>query len=245
MDQSDILSLCDENLVFSYGLFAGIASGLLAPFHYFGIYDASVDYAAIPWRNGRFDPEQLSSKLATQARAHHALLVWRQHTQQRTLAFCISKAHAEFMTTYFTQAGVASSAVYSGSEMGRADALERLRDGRISIIFSVDLFSEGVDLPAIDTIMMLRPTESKILFLQQLGRGLRKHVQKEYLVVLDFIGNHQSFLHKPQALCQVGSRYPELAGFARKIEQNQFALPAGCLINYDLQLIDFIKLKTK
>ncbi len=240
-DQSDILSLCDDNLVFTCGLFTGVQSGLLAPFHYFGIFDDTVDYAAVPWRNGRFDPQQLSNKLATLARARHALKEWRQRKQERTLAFCVSIAHAEFMAAQFGKAGVTCAAVYAGSALSRADALERLRDGRLAVIFSIDLFNEGVDLPAIDTVMMLRPTESKILFLQQLGRGLRKNEGKEKLIVLDFIGNHQSFLHKPQALFEVGASYKQLAGFARKIEQNRLELPDGCYINYDLRLIDFLK----
>ncbi len=240
-DQSDILSLCDDNLVFTCGLFAGIRAGLLAPFHYFGIYDDTVDYAEIPWRNGRFDPDKLSNKLATLARSRHALREWRKRKQQRTLAFCVSIAHAEFMANQFDKEGVACAAVYAGSSLSRADALERLRDGRLEVIFSVDLFNEGVDLPAIDTVMMLRPTESKILFLQQLGRGLRKSEGKEKLIVLDFIGNHKSFLHKPQALFNVGSSYKQLAGFARNVEQGRLELPDGCYVNYDLQLIDFLK----
>lgn len=240
-DQSDILSLCDDNLVFTCGVFAGIHSKLLVPFHYYGIYDDSVDYAAIPWRNGRFDPEQLSNKLATLARSRHVLKTWRHRKQDRTLAFCASKLHADFMARQFASAGVTCAAVYSGSEMSRTEALERLRDGRLAVIFSVDLFNEGVDLPAIDTILMLRPTESKILFLQQLGRGLRKIDPKEKLVVLDFIGNHRGFLHKPQALFEIGASYKQLADFARRVEQDRLELPDGCYVNYDLQLIDFMK----
>jgi superfamily II DNA or RNA helicase/HKD family nuclease len=240
-DQSDILSLCDDNLVFTRALFDGIQSKLLVPFHYYGIFDSSVDYTEIPWRSGRFDPAQLSNKLATLARAKHALNEWRRLRQQRTLAFCVSIAHAEFMASQFEKAEVACAAVYAGSKLSRADALERLRDGRLEIIFSVDLFNEGVDLPAIDTVMMLRPTESKILFLQQLGRGLRKSDGKQHLVVLDFIGNHKSFLHKPQALFGIDPSYKNLADFARKAQANKLALSDGCFVNYDLQLIDFLK----
>lgn len=240
-DQSDILSLCDDNLVYSCNLFAGVSAGLLAPFHYFGIWDESVNYQEIPWRNGRFDPEQLSNKLATLARARHALKQWRDKGQQRTLAFCVSVRHADYMAEQFRKDGIAAAAVYSGSEMSRGDALAQLSDGRLQVIFSVDLFSEGVDLPAIDTILMLRPTESKILFLQQLGRGLRRADGKEKLVVLDFIGNHQSFLHKPQALAQIGASYRDLAVFARQVETQQLALPPGCFINYDIALIEFLK----
>lgn len=240
-DQSDILSLCDDNLVFTCHLFEGIEAKLLAPFHYFGIDDASVDYREVPWRNGRFDPEQLSSKLATLARARHALKEWRVRAQQRTLAFCVSISHADFMAAQFNKAGVASAAVYGGSSVGRAEALEQLRDGVIRVIFSVDLFNEGVDLPSIDTVMMLRPTESKVLFLQQLGRGLRRDESKQHLVVLDFIGNHQSFLQKPQALFAVGATYKALADFARRVEQGRLELPDGCYVNYDLAIIGFLK----
>lgn len=240
-DQSDILTLCDDNLVFCRNLFDGIQAGLLAPFHYYGIWDESVNYREIPWRNGRFDPEQLSNKLATLARARHALRQWQNRGQQRTLAFCVSVRHAEFMAAQFARQGVSAAAVYAGSAVARGEALEQLADGRLKVIFSVDLFNEGVDLPAIDTVLMLRPTESKILFLQQLGRGLRKAPGKEKLVVLDFIGNHHSFLHKPQALAGVGSNYRQLAEFARQLESRRLELPPGCFVNFDLELIDFLK----
>ncbi|MBA5686119.1 DUF3427 domain-containing protein [Rugamonas apoptosis] len=240
-DQSDILSLCDDNLVFERGLSAGINANLLVPFHYYGIFDDSVNYNEIPWRSGRFDPDQLSNKLATLARAKHALTEWQQRKQARTLAFCVSVAHAEFMAAQFGKAGIACAAVYAGSPLSRADALERLKDGRLAVIFSVDLFNEGVDLPEIDTVMMLRPTESKILFLQQLGRGLRKCDGKEKLVILDFIGNHKSFLHKPQGLFEFDASYKRLAKFARDYETDQLKLPEGCYVNYDLRLIDFLK----
>jgi superfamily II DNA or RNA helicase/SAM-dependent methyltransferase/SOS-response transcriptional repressor LexA len=240
-DQSDILSLCDDNLVFSRDLFMGVTSGLLVPFHYYGIFDQEVNYRAIPWRNGRFDPEQLSNKLATLARARHAFKEWKDRAQQRTLAFCVSIRHADFMAKHFRQLGVKAEAVYAGSELARGEALEQLTDGRLQVIFSVDLFNEGVDLPCIDTVMLLRPTESKILFLQQLGRGLRTATDKNYLVILDFIGNHKSFLHKPQALFNAGATYKALADFARRVEQNRLELPEGCFVNYDLEIIAFLK----
>jgi len=240
-DQSNILSLCDDNLVYTCNLFAGVSAGLLAPFHYFGIWDASVNYQEIPWRNGRFDPTELSNKLATLARARHVLTQWRDKAQTRTLAFCVSVRHADYMAAQFRQGGIAAAAVHSTSDLSRGDALAQLTDGRLQVIFSVDLFSEGVDLPGIDTVVLLRPTESKILFLQQLGRGLRLAAGKEKLVVLDFIGNHHSFLHKPQALAQIGSSYRDLAAFARQLESHQVVLPPGCFVNYDVALIDFLK----
>ncbi|MBC7206976.1 MAG: DEAD/DEAH box helicase family protein, partial [Methyloversatilis sp.] len=128
-DQSDILSLCDDNLIYSCHLFSGIEAGLLAPLHYYGIQDESVDYREVPWRNGRFDPEQLSNKLATLARARHALREWRSRAQNRTLAFCVSTRHADYMAEQFINAGVSAAAVYAGSSLGRAQALEKLHAG--------------------------------------------------------------------------------------------------------------------
>ncbi len=242
-DRSDILSLCDDNLVFEYPLFEGVKGEFLVPFHYYGIYDDTVDYTEIPWRNGKFDPNLLANKLATLGRARHALRVWRTHKQSRTLAFCVSRLHADFMANQFTKQGVRAAAVHGESEMSRGEALERLENGQLDVVFSVDLFNEGVDLPAIDTVLLLRPTESKILFLQQIGRGLRKSAAtgKDKLVILDFVGNHQSFLHKPQALIGEAMNHRQLAEFGRKAEKNQLDLPDGCFINYDLEVIEFLK----
>ncbi len=236
-DQADILSLCDDNLVFERNFVEGINAGLLCPFHYHGIHDQTVDYAEIPWRNGRFEPNDLSNKLATRARAKHVLTVWEKLHQNRTLVFCVSRAHAEFMADYFCQAGIRAVAVHAESKLPRHAALKQLEAGSLAVIFSVDLFNEGVDLPAIDTVMMLRPTESKILFLQQLGRGLRLHSSKEHLQVLDFIGNHKAFLNKPESLFGVRS----LREFVQRQQNDDLPLPKGCYANYDLAVIDFLQ----
>jgi len=240
-DNANILALCDDNLVYESDLFRGVSEKLLVPFHYYGIFDSDVDYQGIPWRNGRFDPELLANKLATLGRARHALSQWRLHAQARTLAFCVSTRHADYMADYFRKEGVRAAAVYADSPLSRGEALEQLRAGALQVLFSVDLFNEGVDLPLIDTVMMLRPTESKILFLQQLGRGLRRADGKDKLVVLDFVANHQSFLHKPMALMNRGMNRRQLAEFAEQAEQGRLDLPHGCFVNYDLRFIDFLK----
>jgi len=241
-DQSDILHLCDDNLVYSNDIFDGINAKLLCPFQYYGIGDDSVDYKEISWRNGRFDPNQLYNQLATNARARHNLNVWKEHHQQRTLAFCISKNHAEFMAKYFSRHGVKAVPVHSDSETRRNDALEQLERGLIDVVFSVDLFNEGVDLPAIDTVLMLRPTESKILFLQQLGRGLRQSPEtgKKKLVCLDFIGNHISFFRKAEALYNIGATNSARRDFLDKTKEGALELPEGCFVNYDLKALDFM-----
>lgn len=239
-DQADILALCDDNLVYRRDMFDGIDSELLSPFSYYGIADQEVDYQSIPWRSGKFDPEQLQNKLATTARAKHALKRWKSLKQTRTLAFCISKKHADYMADYFQNQGYKAVSVHSDSAIRRNDALGKLERAEIDIIFSVDLFNEGVDLPAIDTVLMLRPTDSKIIFLQQLGRGLRIHSSKEKLVVLDFIGNHISFFRKPEALFNIGVSKQERSGFIKRVQTHTLKLPNGCFVNYDLQAIDFL-----
>ena len=241
-DQSDILSLCDDNLVYNRNLFDGINAGLLCPFSYYGIYDENVNYEEIPWRNGRFDPNALSTKLATLGRARHALSEWREKGLKRTLAFCISTRHADFMSEQFNRSGVPSVSVHTRSDIDRHDAIQRLNDGSVSVVFSVDLFNEGVDVPDIDTVMMLRPTDSKVLFLQQIGRGLRRSDRKDRLVILDFIGNHKGFLNKPQALFGVEGTGSKLSEFAKKAQsQQQTLLPEGCFANYDLEIINFLQ----
>jgi len=241
-DQSDILHLCDDNLVYSNDLFDGINAKLLCPFEYYGIGDEFVDYKEISWRNGRFDPNQLYGQLATNARARHNLRTWKERCQQRTLAFCISKNHADYMANYFKRHGVKAVSVHSDSEIRRNDALTQLEQGLIDIVFSVDLFNEGVDLPAIDTVLMLRPTESKILFLQQLGRGLRQSLAtgKAKLVCLDFIGNHISFFRKAEALFNIGAKNKEHRDFLDQTKKGMLELPEGCFVNYDLTALDFM-----
>lgn len=228
-DQADILSLCDNNQVFECHLADAIAQHFLVPLTYHGIHDDTIDYAALPWRNGQFDPVALDHAFASQRRARHALRHWQALRQQRTLAFCISVRHAEFMADYFTQAGIRAVAIHARSSLDRHTVLQQLAAGTIDIIFSVDLFNEGTDLPAIDTVLMLRPTESKIVFLQQLGRGLRLHSGKARLQVIDLVGNHKACLGKPLLLQQ------QLT--TRRGEGGVPTLVDGCFINLDPALL--------
>ncbi len=239
-DQSNILSLCDDNLVFTCNLFEGVSRQLLSPFHYYGIYDDAIDYKEIPWRSIRTDLDRLESKLATLARARHAHQQWQLYKQQRTLAFCISIKHADFMADQFKRLGIAAAAVHGHSQLSRSEALTQLRNKEIEVLFSVDLFNEGVDLPEIDTVMLLRPTDSTVLFLQQVGRGLRVHPGKERLVILDFIGNDKAFLNRPQLFATPSDERMNLSDFAKHLRQQTLPLPDGCFINYDLRLLDFM-----
>ncbi|MBL4912069.1 DEAD/DEAH box helicase family protein [Shewanella schlegeliana] len=233
-DQADILSLVDNNLVFERNLVHGIEAGIIVPFDYHGIFDDSVDYQTIPWRNGKFDPHSLDNAFATLQRANHVFDHWQRLKQTRTLAFCMSIRHANFMVKHFTAKGVKAAAVYNDSQVKRNEALLSLKNGELDIIFSVDLFNEGTDLPSIDTILMIRPSESKILFLQQLGRGLRTSAttNKNKLTVVDYIGNHHSFLNKPFALLGEEGAGRVLSG------KEAPTLPDGCYVNLPIELIN-------
>ena len=245
-DQSNILSLCDDNLVYCKELFEGIQADILSPFSYFGIAD-DIDYTKVPWRNGKFDADALFNQLATHSRAKFILKHWLKHQQSRTLAFCASQKHADFMADYFNKNGFKSAAVHSQSAMRRNVAIDALKANQLQVLFTVDLFNEGVDIPSVDTVLMLRPTESKIIFLQQLGRGLRLSpaTQKEKLVVVDFIGNHISFFKKAEALFKIGVSNKEKRNFIRDIKNEEVMLPDGCFVNYDIQSIEFMEKLTE
>jgi SOS-response transcriptional repressor LexA len=152
------------------------------------------------------------------------------------------RRHADFMADQFGKAGIESLSVHAESQTTRSEALEQLSSGAIKVLFSVDLFNEGVDVPSIDTVMMLRPTESSVLFLQQLGRGLRTDAGKEHLVVLDFVGNHHSFLNRPQLLLAplLGSA-PNRRELLKAVKESASLLPDGCFVNYDLEFVDILK----
>lgn len=241
-DGGDLLALCQENLVYRCDFVEGVRRGLLSPFHYFGVPD-EVDYANIPWRSGRFEEQALTRHLATRARAENALDQYRQRAGHRTLAFCCSQRHADFMAEFFAERGVRVAAVHAGPKSDpRATSLERLRDGHIDVLFAVDMFNEGVDVPEIDTVLMLRPTESPVIWLQQIGRGLRRAPHKDHLRVIDYIGNHRTFLVKPQMLFQMqNAGEAEIARLLERIDAKELELPPGCEVTYETQAIDILR----
>ena len=243
LDGADLLALCGNNLVFECDLVEGIRQERLVPFHYWGIKDVA-DYAPIPWRSGRFDPDKLAEAVETEQRAEQALAEWRERAIGPTLAFCTTIAHAEFMAEFFNQRGVRSVAVHSGPHSApRQSAVEDLRNGAIRVLFAVDVFNEGVDVPEIGTVLMLRPTDSPVIFLQQLGRGLRLSEEKAALQVIDFVGNHHSFLMKPRVLLELnsgtGGRSDREIGKA--IESGDFELPPGCAAEFEVGAVELLR----
>ena len=246
MDGADLLALCADNHVYDCDLVDGIRRSELVPFHYWGVPDP-VDFEPIPWRNGRFDPVALEAAFATQDRAQAAFEEWQSRRGARTLAFCASKHHADFMAEFFANRGVRCASVHSGpSSAPRNETTEALRDGELEVVFAVDLFNEGLDIPTIDTVLMLRPTESSIIFLQQLGRGLRVSDDKDALTVIDFIGNHRSFLLKPRTILALAKRIaPTTLQVLQAMEDGEFDLPPGCSVDYELVVVDMLKSLTR
>jgi superfamily II DNA or RNA helicase/HKD family nuclease/diadenosine tetraphosphate (Ap4A) HIT family hydrolase len=241
-DGGDLLALCGENLVYRCAVPRGIELGLLCPYAYFGVPD-DVDYANIPWRSTRFDDLALTEAVATTRRADNVLEQWRKHRPERTLAFCVSQRHADFMREHFAANGVACASVHSGpGSDGRALSLERLAAGELQVVFAVDMFNEGVDVPSIDAVMMLRPTESQIVWLQQFGRGLRKHGDKR-LTVIDYIGNHRSFLVKVKSLLAIepGGGDRALMNALQAAQAHALELPPGCEVTYELEALDILR----
>lgn len=240
-DGGDLLALCQENLVFRKDLPEGIRRGLLSPFKYFGVPD-DVDYRNIPWRSANFDEEALTTAVATTARAENAFDQWKKHGGGRTLAFCVSRRHADFMRDFFVERGARAASVHSGpSTDPRVASMEQLAAGELDVVFAVDIFNEGVDVPAIDTVLMLRPTESAILWLQQLGRGLRK-LEGKTLKVIDYIGNHRVFLVKVRALLDLPpGNDAAVATALAKVARDEWELPPGCEVTYELRTLEILR----
>lgn len=238
-DEADLLGLFDDHLAYRADLGRGISDGLLAPFAYFGLRDTA-DFANIPWRNRRFDPEALTRAMETEARMERLWEAWTAHTGTRTLVFCASISHAIFATDWLAARGVRIEAVHSGPGSSDRDlALAKLRCGELDALATVDLFNEGVDLPTIDRVAMLRPTESPIVFLQQLGRGLRRAPGKERVTVIDFVGNHKVFLDRIGRLVSLGANGRDAArGF---LDGQAPTLPPGCSVEIELEAIDLLK----
>lgn len=240
-DGGDLLGLCEENLVYECDLWSGIDRELLSPFKYFGVPDP-VEYAQIPWRSGKFDEAALTEAVATQARAENALDQLARRGGKKAIGFCVSRRHADFMAEFSLTRGLRAVAVHSGETSApRTSALEALENGDLDIVYAVDMFNEGVDVPSIDTVLMLRPTESPVIWMQQLGRGLRRSAEKTHLAVIDYIGNHRIFLTKARTLLRIGAGEGALRIALENLERHEISFPAGCEVTYELEVLDILK----
>ena len=233
-DQGDVLGLFDDFIAYRADVARGVALGRLVPFRYYGVKD-EIDYENLPWRNRRFDPDELARAAQTEARMATLWRAWELHPGTRTLVFCCSIEHAKFVRTWLRARGVKVAAVFSaeGSD-DRDEALAALGTGGLAALCAVDVFNEGVDVPSIDRVVMLRPTESPVIFLQQLGRGLRTDADKTSLTVIDFVGNHRVFLERVRTLLSLAGpeRAPTLRAF---LVAGAAELSAGCSVELELE----------
>jgi superfamily II DNA or RNA helicase len=237
-DGRSVLEWFDDRIATELRLWDALDHGLVVPFQYYGIHDGT-DLSSVDFSRGSYDIASLEKLYtADHHRANTVIRALHDHVRDVTgiqaLGFCVSIKHAEFMAAFFSKKGIPSLAVSAETpDHKRAEALQKLRAGEVNVLFSRDLFNEGVDLPSVDTVLFLRPTESPTIFLQQLGRGLRHEDGKACLTVLDFIGNaHKRFRFDQRFRTLIGGTR---ASVRDAIEQGFPHLPAGCEIRLDRQ----------
>lgn len=243
-DDLPILQWFDGRIAAELRLWDAIDQHHLTPFAYYGIHDG-MDLREVPWSRGRgYEPEALAHALtSSQSWTEQVIKEFAERvddpTSVRALGFCVTIEHARHMAEAFNRHGIDAVAIWGDSPYEeRRAALRRLADGDVRVVFSVDLFNEGIDVPSVDTLLMLRPTDSPVLFLQQLGRGLRTDDGKTVCTVLDFVGHHRKefrFDRRFRAL---------LGGTRHEVEQQVAAdfpfLPAGCHMELDRKASEIV-----
>jgi len=189
-DRQDIYQLCAGNVLTNFELRDGIDSGILSPYHYFGCFD-DVDYSKISHKGMRYSIRDLEKALIIPKRDRAIIQKLNEKARDKaTVAFCCTHEHARRVATSLTNAGVPSAPyICDTTAEERRILLDRLANGEIRVLCTVDVFNEGADLPFVECLLFLRPTESKRIFYQQLGRGLRQYAGKSHCTVIDFIGN--------------------------------------------------------
>ncbi len=240
LDGKDVYAICDGNVSYQLHFIEAIQRGWLAPFHYYGVYD-DTDYTQIKWLGSRYDEKEL---LAVQLRREMAAKIfeaWQKHRQTRTLAFCSSIRQADFLSEYFKEQGISAVSLHSQAvEMNRSEAIRGLEEGKLQVIFTVDLFNEGVDIPSVDTLLFARPTESLTVFTQQVGRGLRLHHEKDHCTIIDLIGNYRNADVKLQ-LFDTRSGDEKVKGKRGQINVINPQVPENCKINLDTRVINLLE----
>lgn len=230
-DGYDVYALFNHVIAYQITLQDALAEDMLAPFHYFGIADLSIDDAAV-------DDLNLFGKLTSDERVRHIVEKIEEYSisrvNRRGLIFCNRNAEASELSRKFNELGYKTVAI-SGADSDdvRDRAISALESGRIEYIFSVDIMNEGVDIPSLNQVIMLRRTDSSIVFVQQLGRGLRKDAAsgKEYVLVLDFIGNYQSNYLVPVALS--GDKTYNKDRLRRLVQEGDSVIPGCSTVSFD------------
>lgn len=240
-DGSNVRDLFEGRYAFEMRLWDALDQQLLAPFHYFGVADGT-DLSTLSWQRGGYRISELEAAYVVHdghdARSTKIINALRERVadplQMRAFGFCVSVAHAHYMAGRFNRAGIPAAAMDASTDADIRNAmLDKLRRSELNVVFAVDVLSEGIDVPEVDSILLLRPTESATVFLQQLGRGLRLHRGKDVCSVLDFIGQqHRRFRIDLRLRGLTGRSRGELL---RDTEQGFPWLPSGCQIQLDRQ----------
>lgn len=196
MDGKDILSLCDYNIVDEIGIKEALEEDLIVPFHYFGVNDYTINYDNIPYKNGKYNEKILLENLLLNTRTDYIVEKINKFgfdgDELSAVAFCQNIEHAFFMKEEFSKKGYKSAVITANTSSNeRSEILEKFKNKKIEILCVVDILNEGIDIPTINLLLFLRPTMSSTIFIQQIGRGLRKAKNKDFVTIIDFIGNHK------------------------------------------------------
>ena len=259
MDGRNVLELCDNNIVYEIRLRDALEAKLLVPFHYFGLTDHTVDYEKVELFNGHYEENSLVRALSTFTRVEFIIDKMKTYGHDgdslHGLGFCVNIEHAKYMSAEFTKRGFVSECLTGEDSVEyRQATIKRLEDpnDELIMIFTVNIFNEGIDIPKVNLMLFLRPTESSTIFIQQLGRGLRKIEDKEYVTVLDFIGNYKKSFIIPLALSGQYNAKAFDTDSLRVAVLHEFAdSPGGSVVQLDpiaqreiLNRIDNIKLSS-
>jgi superfamily II DNA or RNA helicase len=232
VDRKDIFELFDYNKAYEIPIHEVIERGFLVPYSYYGLTD-NIDYSNIRYSNNRYKVEDLERFLIIPDRNHAILREYQEKGHgDKAIGFCVSITHAERMAEFFKNNGIPAAAIHSSSP-NRDQLVQNFRDNKIAIAFTVDLFNEGVDFPNVRVLLFLRPTESRTVFVQQLGRGLRLATGKGRVLVLDFIGNYQranlirGYLAKNKKVVEVEN------GSGQKKRKIVYEYSTNCEVHFD------------
>lgn len=243
MDGKDIFRYFDDRIAAEIRLIDAIDRKLLSPFQYFGVTD-HIDLSQVKWSRRGYDLKELDNIYThNKIRATQIMNSLKKYVtdleEMKALGFCVSVEHALYMAKVFNEAGIAAIALHAeSSEEDRDQAKGRLAGGEVKIIFVVDLYNEGVDIPEVNTVLFLRPTESLTVFLQQLGRGLRLSEGKECLTVLDFIGQaHKEYNFQDKLRALIGRTKHSIQHY---VEHGFSQLPRGSFIQLEKQAKEYI-----
>ena len=244
MDCEDITQYFDGTISAEIRLDDALNKGLLAPFHYYGITD-SVDYSEVGWNRGQYVASELSkiytyndARTGVILRSLEKYLPKSSLHNVRALCFCVNQEHAKYMASKFTLCGLKAEILTSENEKMRSVRYRQLKNKEINYLFVVDMFNEGVDIPEVDTILFLRPTESITVFIQQFGRGLRKAEGKSHVDIFDYVGNCRAEFNYTDRMRAIIGRTS--MSVEEEMERDCPHLPLGCKITLEPKAKEYI-----